>query len=898
MLKHLISVMTLAVIILNLFPLPTSAEDTASSWLDLTDPTFRLINELPADSVPRNCVPNTKFITVPQNKIAGQAEKSHQACAKFSPAGIFDNSKGNFAYTNSSVSGPVKLFSGATVRVNPIPSTNHAYYSTSEPVYGTHKHVLKNFATSIDTFIQTNGSIIHKVKQNAEVLHLSDPAGDIINFSNIHFSNNGKWMIGNAHQRGLYRLNIDTGEALIYSAGYNHAAGTSPHFKSAISNDGRYVIDTEDSYGILTIRDLSVCTPAPSPKTPSTCPYKNLTSLAKSKITNFKRVENIEFSTNYTLRLQVRRLDNSLGYYTLTANGRKESLSDYIALGDSFASGEGAYDYRPETDIKNQNTCHLSRASYPFLLTGVTANNSVACSGAKIKDIINANYHEGEAQAKGKNASWNDSDILSNYLPGYRPQINFLEKYKPQNVTISIGGNDIGFGQIIISCIKYGTCYNDPQERLNLVHTINSKQDQLISTYEELKKNISTEGAVYAIGYPSLAKEDGNCALNVLLNNDEIIFSNLVINHLNSVIKRAAQKAGITYIDITNALVGHRLCENTSQNIAVNGATAGDNKTFSIPIGNYTIEGHFTGSESYHPNKLGHQLIARAIAGATNNFQTTNPKPEDINNLELADSHGLVSTEDIKNLQPARIDLRDSLSNTVLIKGKEYSVKASGLLPNTTSSQSLGSTSTEIVTDSIGTVNKSFMVPESMQVGLQTLKLNTISTSGETISIQKLVYVAANEQDFDGDGTPNSDEKCLLENYQETDQDICESIKSNVVSPPITDTPKSTDTETNTKLTIRDTEPLAPTEIHPSDYHESATRSANLNAATNPPPSANLKNKYEEPTLQREKNRILAALNKIERQNSYLMPAIILGGSAIVLSASLIARNIIRKRLQ
>ena len=69
-----------------------------------------------------------------------------------------------------------------------------------------------------------------------------------------------------------------------------------------------------------------------------------------------------------------------------------------MALGDSYTSGEGAYDYRNGTDTST-NQCHSSVAAYPELITQALFSNagghSVACSGATIDDITNLNdgYH-------------------------------------------------------------------------------------------------------------------------------------------------------------------------------------------------------------------------------------------------------------------------------------------------------------------------------------------------------------------------------------------------------------------------------------------------------------------------------------------------------------------------
>jgi hypothetical protein len=56
----------------------------------------------------------------------------------------------------------------------------------------------------------------------------------------------------------------------------------------------------------------------------------------------------------------------------------------------------------------------------------------VACSGAKLKDILQdgseTGYNQFSKQSQGKESSAFDPEIYGNFLAGYRPQINFVKK--------------------------------------------------------------------------------------------------------------------------------------------------------------------------------------------------------------------------------------------------------------------------------------------------------------------------------------------------------------------------------------------------------------------------------------------------------------------------------------
>ncbi|HXH55781.1 GDSL-type esterase/lipase family protein [Iamia sp.] len=112
----------------------------------------------------------------------------------------------------------------------------------------------------------------------------------------------------------------------------------------------------------------------------------------------------------------------------------------YVALGDSYASGEGNAPYHPGTDTPDaepSNTCHRSDDAY----ANVAATDSAvvpddvelaACSGAVIPDF----YQSGEGNRDEA------------------PQLDALGGTEPELVSVAIGGNDIGFVPILTACLQ------------------------------------------------------------------------------------------------------------------------------------------------------------------------------------------------------------------------------------------------------------------------------------------------------------------------------------------------------------------------------------------------------------------------------------------------------------
>ncbi len=773
------------VVFAALLGLPSASAQTTSdsAWFKVEAPIFKeLTSNVAANILPaysnKDCAANTKFVTTPQKLAGAQAEISRQVCAVQTAFGHQSATDNLIRLHDHSVAGPLKNSAGGNLTLQPIPNSRDALYM-SGGLYGSYRYLIKNVADNITTEVQPDGTIIHRLKSGVAGVGLTDPARNLIDLTEVYFSDNAKWAVGDIHMQGMRRINLETGESLLFQSGYNHGVGTRPHFVSAISGDGRFVFTSDLSYGIVRLYDLSTCVANANPLLSANCQFRNILPLAQSQIVNFNGVRHVRFSTNHTLRLYLGKTTGQFSYLTLTAYGEKESLLDYLALGDSFASGEGAFSYKPGTDVRQPfNGCHLSTLSYPYLLGVRTALNSVqsvACSGARLQDIVSYNYSETAAQSKGRNDPSHDHEILTNYLPGYRPQVNFIDRNKPAHVTVSISGNDIGFGKIILACLAPGTCYASQQDRLNVVYTINSKFDQLVSTLESVKSGAGSGAAIYVVGYPSLADPNGNCAVNVRLDQAEIRFSNELIEYLNSVIKAAAARVGVKYIDVEQAFEGYRLCETKSSQVAVHGVTVGDDKSFSIPIGgDYTLDGYFTGRESFHPNQLGHRLLSDAIAGATNNFKSSMPTANHSTvEPSFAGANSLVGSGPYL-LASRKILFKDNLVQNVIARGQTVTLTTKDLLPNSNAVLRIDSQSVTLTSPSAnsnGALTSTFTIPSGLVSGFHTVHMETKNKAGEAIDVQKIVYVAATATDIDGDSVDNKDEVCLFIDPAQQDKD-------------------------------------------------------------------------------------------------------------------------------
>lgn len=107
----------------------------------------------------------------------------------------------------------------------------------------------------------------------------------------------------------------------------------------------------------------------------------------------------------------------------------------YVALGDSFSSGEGNPPFQPDSnDPLTFNDCHRSDVAYgPRLDLGKKLGPMIfkACSGAVTNDFFAANH-----------ANPNEPD-----------QTSWLTD-QTRTVTLTIGGNDAGFPNVLQHCVQ------------------------------------------------------------------------------------------------------------------------------------------------------------------------------------------------------------------------------------------------------------------------------------------------------------------------------------------------------------------------------------------------------------------------------------------------------------
>ncbi len=160
------------------------------------------------------------------------------------------------------------------------------------------------------------------------------------------------------------------------------------------------------------------------------------------------------------------------------------SKAGYRSFGDSFSSGEGVEPFSTGTATPGLNTCHRSTLAYPRLIAGTStkipslgSSGFRACSGAVTENITDA-------------AQWNEGT-----------QLDLWPDTSTKVVTLTIGGNDIGFSSFGEKCF-WQSCDSKTDIYASTVNKINNELPaKLEATYKRILR-YAPNAKVYVIGYP------------------------------------------------------------------------------------------------------------------------------------------------------------------------------------------------------------------------------------------------------------------------------------------------------------------------------------------------------------------------------------------------------------
>ena len=254
------------------------------------------------------------------------------------------------------------------------------------------------------------------------------------------------------------------------------------------------------------------------------------------------------------------------------ADSAAPTYARYVALGDSFAA------LGPTAEpTSGPAGCLRSTANYA----------SVRAARDSIGELVDVTC--GGAVT---------TDMTAPQIPQTPPQFDALTP-DTDLVTLSIGGNDIGFGAMVGCIIQTPRAPSGAPCRDRLDGTVAGELDRLGARLDEVYAGIrerSPDARVVTTAYLPLVPSEGTCEFVAGMRPGDVTWAREVTERINAIVSDAADRAGAETVLPDDA----------------------DERTACAPAAErYTdFTGVETGSHPMHPTAAGHRAMADAVAAA------------------------------------------------------------------------------------------------------------------------------------------------------------------------------------------------------------------------------------------------------------------------------------------
>jgi lysophospholipase L1-like esterase len=214
----------------------------------------------------------------------------------------------------------------------------------------------------------------------------------------------------------------------------------------------------------------------------------------------------------------------------------------YVALGDSYTAGPLIPNQIPPYGClkSDHNFPHLAAPAIGLPL------RDISCSGAETEDMTAPQ----EVELDGPNP----------------PQFSALAG-DTRVVTVTIGGNDIGFSEIAQSCVTANPFATPCRDKYNaggedlIAERIAETAPKVRGVLRGIRQR-SPEADVYVLNYAAIFPETGfGCWPQMPIGFGDVPYLRSKQQQLNAMIAKQAGKAGATLVDWYAASVGHDACK-------------------------------------------------------------------------------------------------------------------------------------------------------------------------------------------------------------------------------------------------------------------------------------------------------------------------------------------------
>lgn len=297
-------------------------------------------------------------------------------------------------------------------------------------------------------------------------------------------------------------------------------------------------------------------------------------------------------------------LNSYLFSLVVIASANIRPFISYAALGDSYASGNGA-------GSPQEITCGRFSEAYPVQIARqmTLAFRNLACAGALM------------ATVEKTQVPWvADSEV----------------------VTLQIGGNEADFFSLLNECVQQWYPLSTCEQEIEKAESI-LQSDSFIDKFESLisntKRSLPPDTLLFVLGYARFFNDQTEQCNHLtfsrtdpenFLTQEKRLAFNRIVDMLNTILKGVAEAHGARYVDIDALFEGHRFCEDgvvnpTEKSWFFNEVSDLQEVSTELQVNRDVWKqgpGDFLElTRTFHPTIAGHNAMAQEVVGILRRLQ-------------------------------------------------------------------------------------------------------------------------------------------------------------------------------------------------------------------------------------------------------------------------------------
>ena len=277
---------------------------------------------------------------------------------------------------------------------------------------------------------------------------------------------------------------------------------------------------------------------------------------------------------------------NALSTTSTTAGYNSDNPLIIVSLGDSYSSGESIEKFYGQDQGLNDKVgnedwlAHRSQKSWPSLLKVPGIDGTMADYMVPLGSTNDANCRWYFAAASGATTNHFQHEFRKEYhrstgwfsdpVEGYKdlpPQLNAFDNIRGDvdYVTLSIGGNDVGFADVVTTCavncayLHFGATAKLEDQLNNTWANFSTTKANIKKAYEDIKAAAGVQASIIVAGYPQLLEPNGK---GFVINKKEAQLVDDNVSRFNNEIESIVNEChdsgmDIHFVDVESEFSGH-----------------------------------------------------------------------------------------------------------------------------------------------------------------------------------------------------------------------------------------------------------------------------------------------------------------------------------------------------